>query len=84
MNGDKSVLKVPVVLRGYDRVETNALLSAAATALASEDADLRRSTARALDTARIRVVLRGFDRVVVDGELRRLSARLTGGAAPQG
>ena len=81
---DDKVLNPPIVLRGYDRAQTMALLSAAATALVSDDADLRRSAAQAIDTARIRVVLRGFDRAVVDSELRRLSARLTGGTAPRG
>jgi len=76
---DEVAAAAPVVLRGYDRVETTVLLSAAAAALASDDAELRRSTARALDEAEITVVLRGFDRVAIDAELRRLSALLTGG-----
>jgi hypothetical protein len=70
-------LDFTVVLRGYDRLEVEALLGKGAAALATGADPAQRAAARqALKTADFTVVLRGYDRVQVAGAVQELLREL--------
>ncbi|MEV4347804.1 DivIVA domain-containing protein [Actinoplanes sp. NPDC049596] len=61
-----------VVLRGYDRVEVERVVSLAEAALASGNEVSRAAARTAIGEAQFTVRLRGYDRGEVDQELARL------------
>lgn len=65
-----------VVLRGYDRVEVDALIERAGGAIQSSESALRAAVRDELRAARLTVRLRGYDRGQVDGVLRRYAEQL--------
>ncbi|GIH14517.1 hypothetical protein Raf01_26890 [Rugosimonospora africana] len=69
------------MLRGYDRVEVDALIGRAGKAIQSDDTALRAAAREELLTARLNVRMRGYDRSQVDGVLRRYAEQLE---RPQG
>lgn len=65
-----------VVLRGYDRLQVDALIQRVGVAMTSTDPGLRAQVRDEVRTVQFDVVLRGFDRREVDGALERLAAEL--------
>jgi DivIVA domain-containing protein len=65
-----------VVLRGYDRLEVDALIARAGEAIQSSEPALRAAVRDELRAARLTVRMRGYDRSQVDGVLRRYAEQL--------
>ena len=65
-----------VVMRGYDMAQVDRLLARAEQASASQDAGLRASACRELQTARFRDRLRGHSRPQVDRRIEQLVQEL--------
>jgi DivIVA domain-containing protein len=69
-------IEFSVVLRGYDRVEVDALIARAGEAIQSGDTALRAAVRDELLTAALNVRMRGYDRSQVDGVRRRYAEQL--------